>query len=160
MDAALIASFWSHVQLADGDACWEWTAGYSGDGYGAFSVGDRVLRAHRVAWELANERPAGRLHVLHRCDNPRCVRPEHLTLGTHAANMADKAAKGRSSRAVPSSRTTPIQRVAIRKLAQSGMSANQIAQAFGITPALARAIARRDGQRVARADRSAMHGAA
>ncbi len=53
-------------------------------------------RVHRLVWELANGPIAEGLHVLHRCDNPSCCSPNHLALGTHAENMADKAGKGRA----------------------------------------------------------------
>ena len=89
--------FWSKV--AKGDGCWEWMAARDRKGYGMFQVGvGKTARAPRFAWELAHGPiPAG-LHVLHRCDNPSCVRPDHLFLGTAADNNADKVAKGRQAR--------------------------------------------------------------
>lgn len=84
--------FWSKVHITDG--CWLWT-GALRNGYGRF--GSRPFKyAHRVSWELANG-PTGDLKVLHRCDNPRCVRPDHLFLGTQLDNMRDRSAKGRTA---------------------------------------------------------------
>lgn len=90
----VIERFWSHVVKSDG--CWIWTAGtYKHGGYGLISIGDRNHRTHRVAWILANgEIPEG-LFVCHHCDNPPCVRPDHLFLGTNLDNMRDSNQKGR-----------------------------------------------------------------
>lgn len=86
--------FWRKVKRGPPDECWPWTGRRGGRGYGR--VGS--CGAHRLAWELTNGAiPAG-LWVLHRCDNPPCVNPSHLWLGTHADNMADMRAKGRSAR--------------------------------------------------------------
>lgn len=77
------------------EGCWEWKRATNSMGYGVLTVNYRTAYAHRLAWEMENGPiPDGAL-VLHRCDNPRCVRPDHLFLGTHADNMADMTAKGR-----------------------------------------------------------------
>lgn len=90
--------FWNLV--IKGPDCWEWSGCRHPRGYGLFSFepGSRQL-AHRVVWQLINGMIPPSLCVLHRCDNPPCVRPEHLFLGTQCDNMKDMAAKGRSSKA-------------------------------------------------------------
>lgn len=78
--------------------CWEWSgAAYKG-GYGRLSVYDKVRPAHRLAFTVFNGPIPDGLHVLHSCDNPKCINPAHLFAGTHQDNMADKCAKGRQSR--------------------------------------------------------------
>lgn len=103
--------FWSKVNKcgpvhsALGSECWEWTAGtFKSGGYGQFMLDGRPQRAHRVAWiRIVGAIPEG-MQVLHRCDNPLCVRvskdpdSSHLFLGDTATNMADMARKGRASR--------------------------------------------------------------
>ena len=86
--------FWDKVTMGDG--CWEWTGTRHSWGYGLLGGRRKVhLRAHRVSWEIHfGPIPAG-LYILHHCDNPRCVRPDHLFLGTHRDNMADMVKKGR-----------------------------------------------------------------
>lgn len=88
--------FWSKVKKSGG--CWEWTGGTDERGYGRLWGDDqnRSLKAHRVSWELANGPIPDGMHVLHHCDNPPCVNPAHLWLGTHDDNMADMVAKGRT----------------------------------------------------------------
>lgn len=90
----LAERFWKYVAKSDG--CWEWIGHRQGAGYGRIGLGDKVkLGAHRVSWELHNGPIPDGLWVLHRCDNPPCVRPDHLFLGTNADNVADMIAKGR-----------------------------------------------------------------
>lgn len=87
--------FWRRVPRSEG--CWEWRgARHPRLGYGKFSVSRNTnIPAHRAAWLFEHgEIPQG-MRVLHKCDNPPCVRPDHLFLGTQTDNMRDCAAKGR-----------------------------------------------------------------
>lgn len=94
----LAARFWEKVDKRGLDECWPWLAGTDGRGYGTIGPGrEHVsdLKAHRVSYELnVGPIPAG-MHVLHHCDNPPCVNPAHLWVGTDADNMHDMLAKGR-----------------------------------------------------------------
>lgn len=87
--------FWEKVDKSKD--CWEWTACISSFGYGKFVVhkGDSPSVAHRLSYSMeVGPIPVG-MQVLHKCDNPRCVRPSHLFLGTQKDNVADMHAKGR-----------------------------------------------------------------
>lgn len=92
--------FWAKVSKPDGDgACWIWNAALNEHGYGLIARGGKcggMALANRVSWEI-NEGPIpDGLCVLHHCDNPPCVNPDHLWLGTRADNNADMIAKGRA----------------------------------------------------------------
>lgn len=91
----VVERFWTKVVKNGQDECWFWSAGKSRGRYGQFWMEGRVEGAHRVAWAIKNGVVPDGMHVLHRCDNPTCVNPSHLWLGTHADNMADREAKGR-----------------------------------------------------------------
>lgn len=93
----LLERYEEHTQKAEGDQCWLWQAARGKKGYGFISIGGhRVKQAHRVAFELfRGPIPDGKC-VLHSCDNPPCVRPSHLFLGTQLVNAQDRDAKGRA----------------------------------------------------------------
>ena len=87
--------FWPKTKQV-GD-CLVWTAYTNPAGYGQLRVNHKGIRAHRVAWELTyGPIPIG-MHVLHRCDNPPCVKLDHLFIGTHKDNMNDRDIKGRGN---------------------------------------------------------------
>lgn len=78
--------------------CIEWVKHINPDGYGMLWFNRGANRSHRVSWIVHNgEIPEG-MHVLHKCDNRKCINPEHLFLGTNADNVADKVSKDRQAR--------------------------------------------------------------
>lgn len=91
--------FQAHCEASD-DGCIHWTGGLNPDGYGKFlwSAEVGVIGAHRAGWMRANGPIPVGMAVLHKCDVPRCVNPEHLFLGTQVENIADMDAKGRRNR--------------------------------------------------------------
>ena len=90
-----IKRFWAKVEK--GPSCWIWTAGRDKDGYGKFWFRGKHSRAHIASYLIhVGEIPEGML-VCHDCDNPWCVRPDHLFLGTYQDNSDDMVAKGRSA---------------------------------------------------------------
>ena len=82
-----------------GRGCWGWLGAKTGDGYGAFRYRRVVYVAHRAAWLVWRGQIGKGLFVCHHCDNPGCVNPKHLFLGTNSDNMLDAVAKGRQYRA-------------------------------------------------------------
>lgn len=90
--------FWSKVADGAEDECWEWQASRGSTGYGQFAMWPRgMVKAHRFAWELTNGAIPPGMFVCHRCDNPLCVNPGHLFLGSHDDNMRDMWTKGRGN---------------------------------------------------------------
>ena len=85
--------FWSHVEITG--ECWLWTHKKTLGGYGRFSLNGKCYMAHRFAWALTCGPIPDELLVLHKCDNPPCVRLDHLFLGTHRDNVLDMLEKKR-----------------------------------------------------------------
>ncbi len=166
-DRQVLERFWAKVIRDPVSGCWVWTASKRNKGYGAFAytVGDKMIqdRAHRFSWVIHNgEIPEG-LCVLHRCDNPACVYPVHLFLGTKAINNADMLAKGRHVAACTytcrgpddppgkhpkgefhhNARLTPEIVRAIRADYASGLTCGAIAEKYGIVHQQASKIIRR-----------------
>lgn len=114
--------------------CWEWKGYRTRDGYGQKRINGKKHQLHRLAYEWANGLFPKELLVLHRCDNPPCVNPNHLFLGTQADNVADRVSKGRSSMGVGryNSKLTHAQILTIRAAKGHGVLA-RIAREFGIS---------------------------
>lgn len=89
-----VARFSASFTSVDG-GCWEWVRTLGPRGYGAFSIKGRTYRAHRVSFAIFRGRDPGSFWVCHTCDNPLCVNPDHLWLGTPRDNNEDMRRKGR-----------------------------------------------------------------
>lgn len=121
--------FWEKVTKTDG--CWLWTANMNKKGYGRLWLNGRNEFAQRVSWYLHFGKRDEALLVLHKCDTPSCVNPDHLFLGTNADNMLDKRLKGRSAKGEGNGnrKLTNEQIIAIRN---SQGSVKEISQQFNI----------------------------
>ena len=88
--AKAVPWFWGKVRKGKSNECWEWTASKDSDGYGnGFASTGIAVKAHRLSWVIHNGPFTNNLLVLHKCDNPPCVNPKHLFLGTQRDNVYD-----------------------------------------------------------------------
>lgn len=122
------------------NGCWLFTGGKQSQGYGAIWDGEKQRRAHIVSYEIHVETIPKGLLVLHSCDNPWCVNPEHLFLGTHQDNVDDMRAKGRDSFGENKgtnngqAKLTEADVWDIRRLLSTGQyTQDQIGDMFGVT---------------------------
>ncbi len=130
--------FWDKVAQGAPADCWEWQRSRCSDGYGRFSWRGAPDYSHRVAWQLTNGPIPDGMLVCHRCDNPPCVNPAHLFLGTHADNVRDMQTKGRAKRAV-----RKFDHALAASLVQQGLSQRKAARLLGVSqPALCVALQR------------------
>lgn len=125
-----LAEFMAKVRKAE-SGCWLWVGAHNQAGYGlATWEGKKNQTAHRLSYRIhKGEIPEGLL-VLHKCDTPPCVNPEHLFLGTKQDNADDKVAKGRQRAGEPLKRFKPDQVQAIRKRKAEGLTLEQVAAEF------------------------------
>lgn len=139
----LVEEFWKRVRKSDG--CWEWTGTLQkrpngAESYGLFTVGrKRRVLAHKFSYELAHGPVPPSKVVRHRCDNPKCVRPDHLLVGTQADNLADMRARGRAhfnkfqrGQQHPNAKVdaSKVQRIRARR--REGLSLAAIGAEFGL----------------------------
>ena len=127
--------FWSQVEVAGPDDCWEWEGGKFAAGYGAFGIGDarsqtrRMVGAHRLAFFFAHGRWPNVCR--HSCDNRPCCNPAHLIDGTHADNMKDSLKRGQRGASRNTQSMTPADFRSIRKAI--GMTQGQLAARMKVT---------------------------
>jgi hypothetical protein len=131
----LAARLLNGVESTPTDGCWNWARASRSDGRAQMTVNSRTIAAARVAFMVWNgEIPDGAM-VLHKCDNPRCIRPDHLELGDQAKNMGDCAARGRSCRGASNGKAVLsfAQVDAIRDARNNGLSQDVIAAIYGVS---------------------------
>jgi hypothetical protein len=129
--------FWNFVQKSDG--CWEWTGAQTPNGHGQLRLSrNRNSLAHRFSWELHHGPIPEGLNVCHHCDNPKCVRPDHLFLGDQRANMQDAKAKGRTrtGASIYPERLPHGERHHASKLTEEQVRAIRARHALGVTRAV------------------------
>jgi hypothetical protein len=97
-DLKTVQRFWSKINIPDNfNDCWEWQSGKDKDGYGRFYLNSKSLLSHRAIYECYYENIPFNLLIRHNCDNPSCVNPRHLLLGTYQDNTDDMVFRNRSS---------------------------------------------------------------
>lgn len=138
-----IDRFWSKVNIGKESDCWEWHAAVSHNGYGQCTVDGESIRAHRFSYILAHgDIPAG-MNVCRKCDNPRCVNPAHLWVGTQADNIRDRQRKGRSKNIGRAGRNalaaTQVAEIRNRFVA-GGVSYAALAREYGVSRSTTRRI--------------------
>ena len=133
--------FWAHVSKGLPDECWEWRGTKRGNGYGFLRFwvlpGNPEIKASRIMWLLVHGSvPVDRL-LCHTCDNPACVNPDHLFLGTQQENIQDMVRKGRHSShrgyKNPAARLNESQVREIRRLSDEGQSLRSLASQYGVS---------------------------
>lgn len=148
--AKIARRFWSKVTKTEG--CWLWNGSLTPSGYGQFSYKGRPIHASRAAFQIVHGVSLGpKDFVCHKCDNPRCVRPDHLFLGSPKDNVKDMVAKKRN-RCTPKygenhhqAKLSLVQVTEIRDLyATGGVTQRQLAKKFGVTQGIVGRIIRHE----------------
>ena len=135
-----MAKFWAKVQRGQLEQCWPWMGAKTRGGYGEINSDGSMFRAHRVAYELFYGLIPSHMSVLHRCDNPGCVNPMHLFLGTNQDNMRDCLSKGRWGTRHPGKKLNRKKALLIKKLSLQGLTRDRLAELCGVDEATVRAV--------------------
>ncbi len=148
--AHLVRRLANGIESANDGECWEWQRHRNNHGYGKLTINGHGYYAHRLAYELSKGPIPKSLDVMHECDNPACINPDHLVVGTRSKNMADCHARGRSRMPNPRMRgesngasklrasDVPI----IRQMLREGRTQATIARQFGVSQTAISAIKR------------------
>jgi len=146
---SLSERFWKNVNIKEDSECWEWLKSTNKQGYGHLNINNKLCRANRIAYKISYGIIPSGLCVLHTCDNPLCVNPNHLWLGTHNDNMRDKVLKGRCSHLKeelnPNSKLTKIDVLTIRNLYDmNGYTQYKLAELYNVTRSCIKHVVNKD----------------
>lgn len=133
--ASIEKRFWSKVKVVD-NSCWEWQGSKDRDEYGQAFHDQKFIAAHRLSW-LVHKGNLPNLFVCHKCDNPSCVNPDHLFLGTNSDNMLDMVKKGRAPNRKGSNhgmaKLNEDKVKEIKRLLSNGSTMYAVAKAYNVT---------------------------
>lgn len=130
--------FWDKVQKTSG--CWFWTGcrlkrNNGQESYGQIRIGRKIIYAHRMAWELTNGPIPDNIEICHTCDNPICVRPDHLFKGTHSENMNDAKNKHRLwTKSGENHYAAKLTIEQVKQIRLSNLSQKKLALLFNVSP--------------------------
>ena len=157
LDTKFIRGFQQRYNMLPDNGCWEWTGPYDKDGYGAIKRLGKTYRAHRISYEIHKGKIPVGLMVLHSCDNPMCVNPAHLSIGTAKDNSDDMISKGRKAvirgadalrgHRNAQAKLTALEVLRIRRGASEGRAQSHLAREFGVSEATIHSIITRKSWR-------------
>ena len=129
-------NFWKKVNKNAPNNCWEWTASLDSKFYGQFRLNGKNILAHRLSWIILVGLIPDNLCVLHKCDNTKCINPDHLWLGTQQDNIKDMFKKGRAKSRIgesnPACKLTTKQVLCIKALLKNGDKLSNVAKLYNI----------------------------
>lgn len=131
-----IENYWNKVNKETSTGCWEWTGKLSKDGYGGFKMNHEWMQVHRWSMKFAGHNIAGKV-VCHKCDNPKCVREDHLFLGTQADNVKDMHDKKRYR-----TNDTKLSKEDVDYIRTAGLPLSKLSKQFNISTTYASHIRR------------------
>lgn len=130
--------FWKKVATGKLNECWEWQGAISKNGYGVIGVNGKNQSAHRISYELNKGPIPDGMHVLHACDNRKCVNPSHLRAGTGSENIQEAFDKGRKKNPNLSGEQNPRSRLSLVQVnfikAHPELMHTELAALFGVSP--------------------------
>lgn len=127
--------YYRRIDYNGANGCWLWTGRQDRDGYGRWNFDGKEMFAHRFAYDIYYKDLDPKLVIMHSCDNPPCVNPEHLSQGTQKDNMQDAAKKGRkpSGSKNPNSKLNEYQVEKIRQFYKVGLSIEELSKTFNVS---------------------------